>query len=81
MDANQGHMWALVGVDDNATAPGVYGLNSWGPDAHGKPLNGEPTGGAWMTADIIQKICDTRGEVIIWSGLKGWPSGIENVVG
>ena len=80
-DANQGHMWTLIGVDDNGTDPGCYGLNSWGPDAHGKPLNGEPVGGAWMTADIVQKICDKRGEVIIWSGLKGWPSGVPNVVG
>jgi len=33
--------------------PAAYRLNSWGPGAHGSPLNGEPPGGAWNLADDI----------------------------
>ena len=32
----------------------AYRKNSWGPDAHGTPLNGEPPGGAWMRSDDIE---------------------------
>ncbi len=32
----------------------AYRLNSWGPDAHGTPLHGEPPGGAWNLATDIE---------------------------
>lgn len=79
-DANQGHQWALVGIDDDAVAPGGYAKNSWGPTAHGVPLNGEPDGGAWLAADEIDRAC-REGEVIAYYSLNGWDSGIPNVVG
>jgi hypothetical protein len=58
----------------------LYGLNSWGPDAHGQPLNGEPAGGGWMRADLLDVIGRT-GECFAWSGCKGFPAMIPNVAG
>jgi len=35
--------------------PAAYRLNSWGPDAHGTPLNDEPPGGAWWRDDHLTR--------------------------
>jgi hypothetical protein len=34
--------------------PATYRQNSWGPNAHGTPLNGEPPGGAWWRAEDLE---------------------------
>jgi hypothetical protein len=74
--ANEGHQWCLVGLEDEA----AYGLNSWGPDAHGDPLNGEPTGGGWMRPELLDLIART-GECFAWSGCRGFPTMVPNVAG
>jgi hypothetical protein len=79
-DRAQGHQWALLGIDDDSKDPGAYGGNSWGPGAHGRPLNGEPDGGAWMTADEIDRAC-REGEVIAYYGVNGFDSEIPNAAG
>lgn len=48
------HQMALIGWRDEPFAA-AYRLNSWGPAAHGEPLNGEPPGGAWNLAEHLQK--------------------------
>ena len=48
--------WAhqMCFVEYNEELQALYRLNSWGPDAHGKPLNGEIAGGAWNLLDDIE---------------------------
>ena len=49
--------WAhqMCFVEYDPELPALYRLNSWGPDAHGKPLNGEIAGGAWNLLDDIER--------------------------
>lgn len=46
-------MSLLAWMDD--PFPAGYRMNSWGSDSHGKPLNGEPAGGAWNLAEDLEK--------------------------
>jgi hypothetical protein len=50
---NWAHQMALIAWMEHPF-PAAYRLNSWGPDAHGTPLNGEPPGGAWSLAADLQ---------------------------
>lgn len=54
------HQMCFIGVDDQAESPsgrgGVYCLNSWGENAHGKPLNGEPPGGFWVDRKTVDSM-------------------------
>lgn len=53
---NRGHAQVLIGVEDRpGKKPGCYCLGSWGPDAHDKPLNGEPPGGGWVSKDLVER--------------------------
>lgn len=50
-------MFWLWWSDDHDGA--AYRMNSWGADAHGRPLNQEPPGGAWnLASDIESEIRD-----------------------
>ncbi|NMC81672.1 MAG: hypothetical protein GYA63_02315, partial [Armatimonadetes bacterium] len=40
-------MHQMCFVEYDPELPALYRLNSWGTDAHGRPLNGEIAGGAW----------------------------------
>jgi len=51
------HQMCLIGVDDDPARPGCYCLNSWGPDAHGQPLDDAPPGGFWVDAEVVDYIC------------------------
>ena len=46
------HSMSFIGVDDDPSRPGLYCMNSWGPDAHGRSPDGAPPGGAWVDADV-----------------------------
>lgn len=48
------HQMVFVGVDDNPKRPGCYCLNSWGPNAHGKPVDDAPPGGFWVDAEVVE---------------------------
>jgi len=62
------HQMALIGWRDEPF-PCAYRLNSWGPSAHGEPLNDEPPGGAWNLAEDLEKeIQDKWCEVYAYSG-------------
>ncbi len=66
-------MTLLAWMDEPFKA--AYRLNSWGPDAHGQPLNDEPAGGAWCTAACIeQELRGRETEVFAYSGFAGFPS-------
>jgi len=47
--------WAhqMCWIEYNEELPALYRMNSWGPEAHGKPLRGETPGGAWNLLDDI----------------------------
>lgn len=62
--ANRGKLWgvpsgvwmhqtALIGLDDDRARPGCYLMNSWGPNAHGKPVDEAPPGGFWIDAEVV----------------------------
>jgi len=53
--------------------PAAYRLNSWGQSAHGRPLNGEPPGGAWNLAEDIEREMRSGGvEVYAMSAFEGF---------
>lgn len=53
----------------------AYRLNSWGPNAHGTPLNDEPPGGAWCTAECLaEELGWSSTEVYTYSNFAGFPS-------
>ena len=59
---------------DGRTARGqrlFYILNSWGPDAHPTPLQGEPPGGFWVTWDDMDRIA-RMGDSFAVSGFDGF---------
>lgn len=68
------HQMALLAWMDEPFRA-AYRLNSWGPNAHGTPLNGEPPGGAWCTAECIEsELLKRETEVFAYSGFAGFPS-------
>jgi hypothetical protein len=50
------HQMCFIGVDDDSARPGCYCLNSWGPDAHGSPVDDAPPGGFWVDASVVTKM-------------------------
>jgi hypothetical protein len=50
------HQMALIGADDDRARPGCYCLNSWGPNAHGRPADDAPAGGFWVDAEVIDSM-------------------------
>lgn len=50
------HQMVFIGVDDDAARPGCYCLNSWGPNAHGAPVDDAPPGGFWVDAEVVESM-------------------------
>jgi len=70
------HQMCLIAWMDDPF-PAAYRLNSWGPDAHGTPLNDEPPGGAWCTASCLaDELTNPNTEVYTYSDFEGFPSAI-----
>jgi hypothetical protein len=67
------HQMCCIGYDGRGPVAYFYILNSWGPSAHPQPLQGEPPGGFWVTADDMQWITST-GDCWSFSDLDGFPS-------
>lgn len=71
--------WAhqMCWIEYNDDIKALYRLNSWGPDAHGKPLHGETPGGAWnLLDDIESELEQFRGcECFALVEFAGEPSG------
>jgi thiol-disulfide isomerase/thioredoxin len=67
------HQQCLIGYDGSGREPYFYCLNSWGPNAHPQPLQGEPPGGYWIRFNDVDRIC---GEKDSWamSSFDGFPA-------
>ncbi|GAB4133051.1 MAG: hypothetical protein Kow0040_14810 [Thermogutta sp.] len=62
-------------IEYNPDLPAVYRLNSWGPDAHGEPLNGETPGGAWnLLDDLASEIAKRDVELYALVAFAGEPA-------
>ena len=71
------HQMALLAWMDEPFQA-AYRLNSWGPDAHGSPLRGEPPGGAWCTMDCLEEeLAQTNHEFFAYSKFEGFPSAAD----
>ena len=53
----------------------AYRMNSWGPNAHGNPFNGEPAGGFWnLASDIEAELRRYDVELYAISAFDGFPA-------
>lgn len=51
------HQMCLIGMEDRIDhEKGAYCINSWGTDAHPKPIGGEPPGGFWIDWQTVQRM-------------------------
>ncbi|NDF13055.1 MAG: hypothetical protein EB060_09630 [Proteobacteria bacterium] len=67
------HQMAFIGVDDDSSRPGCYCLNSWGPDAHGAPVDDAPPGGFWVDAEVVTQMV-RQGDSFAFSQFDGFPA-------
>lgn len=67
------HQMCFVGYDGSGRTPYVYALNSWGADAHPRPLGDEPPGGFWVTLDTAARMI-ADGECWAISDVAGFPN-------
>lgn len=73
-DASWMHCMCLCAYDGaTGTQPYWYVLNSWGPDAHPQPLQGEPPGGFWIDRRSIDFIVRS-GDCWALSAFDGFPA-------
>ena len=66
------HQMCIIGVDDDSRRPGCYIINSWGPNAHGKPVDDAPPGGFWADASVINYMVK-QGDSFAFSQFDGFP--------
>lgn len=67
------HQMVIVGYDgETGSRPYYYVLNSWGPNAHPAPLQGEPPGGFWITDADVEYIV-RQNDSFAYSGFDGFP--------
>lgn len=71
---NWPHQMCLIAYDGKTgSEPYFYVLNSWGPNAHPQPLQGEPPGGFWIRSKDVDYI--TRaGDSFAFSNFDGFPA-------
>jgi len=70
------HQMCFIGVEDRpAREKGAYCLNSWGEDAHPKPLNDEPRGGFWVDWQTVQRMV-SQGDSWAYSDFDGFPADV-----
>lgn len=72
-DASWGHCMCIIGYDGSGPREYFYVLNSWGPDAHPKPLQGEPPGGFWIDRKTLEYIVRS-GDCWAFSAFDGFPA-------
>lgn len=74
---NWGHQMCFIGVEDRPSREkGAYCLNSWGVDAHPRPLNDEPPGGFWVDWQTVQRMVQ-QGDSWAYSDFDGFPGDAE----
>ena len=67
------HQMCCIAYDGSGSAPYWYLLNSWGPNAHPQPLQGEPPGGFWVDRKSMNYIA-SQGDCWALSGFDGFPA-------
>lgn len=67
------HAMCLIAYDGSGKEPLFYCLNSWGPNAHPKPLQGEPPGGFWIRFNDVERIV-RQGDSFAYSDFTGFPA-------
>ena len=67
------HQMCCIAYDGSGPAPYWYLLNSWGPNAHPQPLQGEPPGGFWVDRKSMNYIA-SQGDCWALSGFDGFPA-------
>lgn len=72
-DGRWQHCMCVIGYDGSAPEPLFYILNSWGPDAHPQPLQGEPPGGFWVDGKTMAYIVRS-GDCWALSAFDGFPA-------
>ena len=72
-DSSWAHQMCLVGYDGSGKNAYFYVLNSWGPNAHPQPIDGEPPGGFWITFRDCDKIV-RQGDSFAFSDFEGFPA-------
>lgn len=66
------HQMCFVGVEDRpGREKGAYCLNSWGEDAHPRPLSDEPRGGFWVDWQTVQRMV-AQGDSWAYSDFDGF---------
>lgn len=69
-----GHQMCFIGVEDRpGREKGAYIINSWGADAHPKPLNDEPPGGFWVDSQTVERMV-SQGDSWAYSDFDGFPA-------
>ncbi|MDB5390864.1 MAG: hypothetical protein JWM11_6510 [Planctomycetaceae bacterium] len=69
-----GHQMCFIGAEDRPHRNrGAYVINSWGADAHPKPLNDEPPGGFWVKWQDVQRMVQ-QGDSWAYSDFDGFPA-------
>lgn len=72
------HQMAIVGYDGSAPSGReyFYVLNSWGPNAHPAPLQGEPLGGFWVQPEEVLFMLSMK-DSWAFSDLDGFPARLD----
>lgn len=72
-DGSWAHQMCVIAYDGSGREPYFYVLNSWGPNAHPAPLQGEPPGGFWIDRRSMSFIA-SQGDSWAFSGFEGFPA-------
>jgi hypothetical protein len=67
------HQQCVIGYDGSGPNKYFYVLNSWGPNAHPAPMQGEPPGGYWIRYEDLDRIC-REGDSWAFSSFDGFPA-------
>lgn len=71
---NWAHQMCFIGCEDRpGREKGCYVINSWGANAHPKPLNDEPPGGFWVSAGTVARMVG-QGDSWAYSDFDGFPA-------
>lgn len=71
------HQMCVIGIDDTAVSPfdgrrgAAYVLNSWGDEAHPRPVGDEPPGGFWIDRSSLEAVL-AAGDSWAVSGFDGF---------
>ncbi len=65
------HQMCFLAYDGSGAKKYYYLLNSWGPDAHGKPLGDEPPGGFWVV-ESDAALMVSQGDSFAFAGFDGF---------